>query len=244
MNAPMILQAMGDAEILIDLFGRAEAPLRLLLAGALGAAIGAERAHHGRSAGLRTQILVALGACLAMLVSTEFARVYQSTNPATNIKVDPARVAYGVMGGIGFLGAGLILRDRAGIRGITTAASLWATAAIGLACGLGMYGLAILTSALVVFALLALFRAGERLRLHEIRSLHVELRAGEGVSPETLAAILAEHGAQTRDVKYVRNLAEQVESITFRLHTDRKVSQGQLMEIISQQPGIRKVSIS
>ena len=114
------------------------ATARLLLAAGLGAIIGAEREHHGRAAGLRTLILVSTGAALAMLVSLHFGKVFGVENPMTNVQIDPARVAYGVMTGVGFLGAGSIIRDQAGIRGLTTAASLWCTAAVGLAAGFGM----------------------------------------------------------------------------------------------------------
>jgi len=128
--------------------------LRLVVAAGLGALIGLEREHHGRAAGLRTQLLAALGAALAMVVSLHFADVYALSGPA--IRVDPARVAYGVMGGIGFIGAGAIIHHGAGVRGLTTAASLWCSAAIGLAAGFGMYAVAIAATVLVLFALMAL----------------------------------------------------------------------------------------
>jgi len=83
-----------------------EAVCNLLLAAVLGAIIGAEREYHGRSAGLRTQLLVALGSCLAMIVSLHFATVYGAESSNASLRVDPARVAYGIMSGIGFLGAG------------------------------------------------------------------------------------------------------------------------------------------
>ena len=121
-----------------------QAICRILIAAVLGALIGVERQVHGRSAGLRTQLLVALGAALAMVVSLHFAREFASTDPDTwSLRIDPARMAYGVMGGIGFLGAGVILRQESGIRGLTTGASLWCTAAVGLACGFGMYAVAV-----------------------------------------------------------------------------------------------------
>jgi len=129
--------------------------LRLLLAAGLGAAIGLERGLHGRSAGLRTHLLVTLGAALAMVVSLAFGERYGSGMLA-GVRVDPARVAYGVMGGIGFIGAGTIIQFGAGIRGLTTAASLWCAAAIGLAAGFGLPITAAVGTVIVLFALVVL----------------------------------------------------------------------------------------
>lgn len=131
-----------------------EAPLFFRLAAAclLGGLIGMERSVHGQAAGLRTQMLVAVGSALAMIVSLEFGRVYGNTHVA-NLSVDPARVAYGVMGGIGFLGAGAIMRYGLDVHGLTTAASLWCTSAVGLACGFGMFTVALFATALVLLVL-------------------------------------------------------------------------------------------
>src|SRR5436190_1853442 len=130
--------------------------LRLLLAGIAGGLLGAEREARGRQAGFRTYILVCLGSALVMIVSVEFA-IHQWTpqtpNLGVNINIDPARIAYGVMTGIGFLGAGTILHHKGSVRGLTTAAGLWCAAAIGLAAGFGMYIMTILTTLLVLLAL-------------------------------------------------------------------------------------------
>ena len=132
------------------------AMLRLVIAAVLGGLIGLEREQHGRSAGLRTHLLVALGAATAMVVSLHFSVIYGLKGAATSIRVDPARVAYGVMGGIGFLGAGTIIQSGLGVRGLTTAACLWCTAAIGLAAGFGMFAVSFLATIIVLFALVVL----------------------------------------------------------------------------------------
>jgi putative Mg2+ transporter-C (MgtC) family protein len=161
---------------------------RLVLAGVLGGLVGAEREHHGRAAGFRTQILVCLGAALAMNVSLEFQRAFGQMSSSFAVRVDPARVAYGVMTGIGFLGAGSIMRSGAGIRGLTTAASLWCTAAIGLAVGLGMYMPALLVTALTIGGLWIL-RGLDR-RIPNIQE--VEIQAA-------FVADEADHEQQLRD---------------------------------------------
>lgn len=150
---------------------------RLVVASVLGAIVGLERQTHGRAAGLRTMILVSLGCCLVMLVSNAFAEAYwQYRNEANNfLRIDPARLAYGVMGGIGFLGAGAILKNGLTVRGLTTAATIWCVAAIGLSVGMGWYFAPALTTALVLFALFVLDRAEARLETHWYKTLEVIL---------------------------------------------------------------------
>jgi len=129
---------------------------RLLLALSAGALIGLERTYHGRPAGFRTHTLVCTASSLLMLLS-----VYQwqllPEAPLETIRVDPTRMAQGIMTGIGFLGAGVIMKDKLTIRGLTTAASIWITAAIGVIIGMGFYfaaGIAVL----LVIVTLSLFR--------------------------------------------------------------------------------------
>jgi len=112
----------------------------LLLAVALGAIVGIEREKSHKPAGLRTHMLVSLGACLFTMMSTHFG-------------AQPAQVAGGIVAGIGFIGAGTIWAEKDKVQGITTAASLWATAAIGLTVGIGDYPLAAAVTALVVVIL-------------------------------------------------------------------------------------------
>lgn len=118
--------------------------LRVVVAVLLGGFVGWEREWHAREAGIRTYGAVSLGACVFALLSTH---VTTGNNPHV--------IAAGVVTGIGFLGAGVILRDRGTIMGLTTAATLWATASVGLATGYGMYTLAVLVS-VIIFILLAL----------------------------------------------------------------------------------------
>ena len=130
---------------------------RLVLSVFLGGLIGLERQLHRRYAGLRTHILVSLGSCLIMLTSLYVFAIYIDKVP-----LDPGRLAAGVITGIGFLGAGTIIRDREGVRGLTTAASLWLVAGIGLATGIGFYIASLVTTALALMVLF-LLRFIERL---------------------------------------------------------------------------------
>jgi len=121
---------------------------RLLIAAILGSFIGLEREIHGKEAGLRTYALVSIGSALMMIVSIQIFEIYK--NETT---MDPARIAAQVVTGVGFLGAGAIMRFNAGIKGLTTAAAIWAVAGVGLACGIGAYVPALMTTVLVLFVL-------------------------------------------------------------------------------------------
>jgi putative Mg2+ transporter-C (MgtC) family protein len=136
---------------------------QLLIASLLGGLIGLERELHGRPAGFRTHLLVSLGSCLFVAVSIHFYRVYGNFSGTGPIGVDPGRVAAQVVAGIGFLGAGAIIKDKASVRGLTTAASLWVAAAVGLACGVGLLALAVLVTALALVSLLFLKKIESRL---------------------------------------------------------------------------------
>lgn len=132
---------------------------KILLAVLLGGAIGFERELHARSAGLRTHILVSLGAALVMIVGRQI---------STEASYDPGRIAAGVITGIGFLGAGVIIRMERGIRGLTTAASLWLVAALGITIGMDLYGVAVMAAVITIAVLLGLSRL-ERLLPNIIR---------------------------------------------------------------------------
>ncbi|HLQ96494.1 MAG TPA: MgtC/SapB family protein [Pseudogracilibacillus sp.] len=123
--------------------------LRILIAGVLGALIGLERERRSKEAGLRTHFLVAVGSAVIMIISKYgFGDILSE-----EIVLDPSRVAAQVVSGIGFLGAGMIIVERASIHGLTTAAGIWATAGIGLAIGSGMYEIGVFASLLVIVGL-------------------------------------------------------------------------------------------
>jgi putative Mg2+ transporter-C (MgtC) family protein len=124
---------------------------RLLAASIVGALIGFEREARDKPAGLRTHMMVALGAAAFMVATIEFSKDFMPQQQGG--RVDPTRVAGAIIGGIGFLGAGTIIQARGSVRGITTAASIWVAAALGVACGMGMFRIAVMT---VVLALVIL----------------------------------------------------------------------------------------
>ncbi len=128
---PQSLMHVQDAIVI-------EIALRLLAALGAGALIGMERSYHGRPAGFRTHALVCLASAVLMLV-TVYESQWFTSHGGARVAVDPTRMAQGIMTGIGFLGAGAIMKEGLTIRGLTTAASIWITAAIGILVGIGFY---------------------------------------------------------------------------------------------------------
>jgi putative Mg2+ transporter-C (MgtC) family protein len=197
---------------------------RITLAGVLGGAIGAERELRERGAGLRTHTLVAVGAALFTLVSAYGWSDFRFSN-SQGVVFDPTRIAAQIVTGIGFLGAGAIIRQGLSVRGLTTAATLWAVAAIGLAAGAGYYSAAAATTVLVLFALwplrIAANRLYSRVRPEQVRLL-VELRTGETGAP--LLEVLEQAGAQPAQLEFEeeggkRRVAVQLELPDRRLQT-------------------------
>lgn len=133
--------------------------LRLGGALVLGGMIGWERERKEKTAGIRTMMLVALGASGFMVLTGELLAVLPD-----DVAVDPTRVVAGVIGGIGFLGAGAIIQSRGSVHGMTTAATIWTAAGIGLACGAGAFRVALLITALVLLTLVAIALKGRRER--------------------------------------------------------------------------------
>ncbi len=172
---------MTDTTMLTELvgLGAAGAPLepmlRLLLAALLGMVVGWERERHGRAAGLRTHMLLCTGCALIMLVSLQVPALFAGSSSQGIIRADPGRIAGHALSGLGFLGAGAILVLGTKIRGLTTAASIWITAAIGLSVGLGLIGPAAFAWLITMFALLVMSRLEKRMERKD-HYVRLELR--------------------------------------------------------------------
>lgn len=193
---------------------QAEILLKLFLAVLFGGIIGLERESHHRWAGFRTHILVAMGSCLIMITSIEIGQMYAAT------MADPGRIAAQVVSGIGFLGAGTILHSSSRIRGLTTAATLWAMAGIGLAVGAGLYFPAA-SATIFAFIILHYFRKLEArvLPTKFANRWTIELQLPFGAASTTmLFQILVEYGLQINHVhmetlKDFTNVNLEVESL-------------------------------
>ena len=169
--------------------------LRLLMAAAFGSLIGFERERLLWSAGIRTHMLVCVGACLIMIVS---AFGFADSLSSKNVVLDPSRVAAQVVSGIGFLGAGAILARGEIVRGLTTAASIWTVAAIGLAVGGGLYFAAAVSTA-VILGILAGIKPLEEAYRARNQSCRLRLEAVSGaLTPDQLKQVLGVRAGQIK----------------------------------------------
>ncbi|RJR32222.1 MAG: MgtC/SapB family protein [Desulfobacteraceae bacterium] len=148
---------------------------RILFAALLGGVLGLERDIHGRGAGLRTHLLVSAGAALFMILSIQIATLEIDTSAGVQRVTDPGRIAAQIVTGIGFLGAGVIIREGFTVRGLTTAACLWVAAAIGMASGIGMYLISAVTTLLALCALVMLRKLERFYRKDVYRDLEVKV---------------------------------------------------------------------
>ncbi|SDE56511.1 putative Mg2+ transporter-C (MgtC) family protein [Paenibacillus sp. UNCCL117] len=172
--------------------------IRLLMSAGLGGLIGLEREWNHHAAGFRTHILVCLGSTAIMLLSIYGFEAFVNE---PNVRTDPARLAAQVISGIGFLGAGAILRTGSTVSGLTTAASIWVVAAIGLSIGAGFYYPALLTTVLVLISLFALNK-WEKLLMRNRRSNELVVKVLD--YPGMLGRIASELGEQGLQIKNIQ----------------------------------------
>ena len=166
---------------------------RILVALTIGAVIGFERGFHGRPAGFRTHALVCLASSLLMLV-TVFQNNWMTQVPAEAIRTDPTRMAQGIMTGIGFLGAGVIFKEGVSVKGLTTAASIWITSAIGILIGIGFYVPAVIGAVATLVVLSGLRSLEARLPRTFHAHYAVKFKRESVVSEPTMRELLERHG--------------------------------------------------
>ncbi|WP_043744579.1 MgtC/SapB family protein [Paramagnetospirillum magneticum] len=178
-----------------------EIALHLGSAWAAGSLVGAERSFHGRPAGFRTHALVCVASALLMLV-TVYQWEWLGVVPLETVRTDPTRMAQGIMTGIGFLGAGVIFKEGLTVRGLTTAASIWMTAALGILFGIGFYYPALLATGVTV-ATLALFRMVEYRMPSQFYAHHLLRFARDRAMPEgELRGLIQGHGFTISNMSY------------------------------------------
>ena len=178
---------------------------KLFVAAILGGIIGWERERRGRPAGLRTHLLVCIGVTLMMLVSEHIFLKYQGYKNDSILRIDPARIAAQVVTGIGFLGAGTIIRSRASIRGLTTAASLWVVAGIGLAVGSGFILPAIFTTAIAIAILILNALVEKKLKRNKYRTIKM-LITGQEHFLDDITQVLEKNSVKLQNYKFKKNI--------------------------------------
>ncbi|HEX2294912.1 MAG TPA: MgtC/SapB family protein [Actinomycetota bacterium] len=212
----------------------------MVLAAALGGLIGFEREVSDQPAGFRTHMLVSVGAALFTLAGAYGVEGLPGDGPA-RIRFDPTRVAAQIVTGIGFLGAGAIIQQGFSVRGLTTAASLWVTAAVGLSAGLGYYWGAGVTALFTVLALYLLKRMRHvlfaRLRKGEAR---ITVRMGENLRLAQLVDVLELGGSRVESVKFADD-EDETKQLVAKLALAPGVSPEEVVAKASEVPGVKAV---
>lgn len=214
----------------------------LLSAVLAGALIGLERGFHGRPAGFRTHTLVCLASSLLMLVTLYQAEWMLGADQET-IRTDPTRMAQGIMTGIGFLGAGVIFKDGLSVRGLTTAASIWITAAIGILLGVGFYFPAIVATVLTL-GVLSLFRWLEsRMPSRSFAQHQLCFDRKEVWSEAQVRELLAEHDIAASNISY--RLTDDGDTFEYRMtiSTSRPGNFGRLASALAKLPPVREFKL-
>jgi putative Mg2+ transporter-C (MgtC) family protein len=214
---------------------------RIVIGASLGGTIGLERDRHGRQAGLRTHLIVALASSTFMVVSAHF-YFFQNYGGAAGINVDPSRIAASVVTGIGFLAGGAILKTGLTIQGLTTAAGLWLVASIGLCAGAGMYPEALAATILGLTALTVL-------RLFEgkkdgVMRRKVSVLLAEG--PLNVPALLAgmdKGGAVVTDFEYEKPPDHGDLKLSFDVQFPNALGTSALITLLEAQPGVHGIQI-
>jgi putative Mg2+ transporter-C (MgtC) family protein len=209
---------------------------RLVLAAVLSGVIGFEREFHGRAAGFRTHILLCVGSTLVMLTSMHIFDLYYGKVP-----VDPARIAAGVITGIGFLGAGTIMHSRSSVRGLTTAASLWVVAGLGLAVGSGLYFGSAVTAVITIITLMFFSRLEHvMIRKDWYKTIYVEAKEGTD-RIKAIRSALVHHGVDITDFEADRTTdgSHMALRIGLRLHSVKTA--GQILSDVGNVDGVKYV---
>jgi putative Mg2+ transporter-C (MgtC) family protein len=215
-----------------ELTAQIDLSVRLIVAAALGLAIGFEREIHGHPAGLRTHMLVALGSALFTVLSIRGFLGEPGTAP-----VDPTRIAAQIVSGIGFLGAGAILKDGIVIRGLTTAASLWATSAVGMAAGAGEYAIGAVAAAVILISLWPINAIADRLHGSSLPEMQLRLSMKRVDALGRVSEILIEHSLDIGQIATQR-VAKDNYQVDVAIRGRHAGAISQALEAIAAIPGV------
>ncbi len=181
-----------------------EIVLRLLLGAVIGSIVGYEREIHGRAAGFRTQLIVCVAAVLIMIISENYYHHIRDID--SSLRIDPARISAGALIGIGFLGAGVIIKSGYAVRGLTTAASIWMVSAIGLAIGGGLYFEGLITAFITIIALIILRTMENKIKPLRYKNITVSTPVSENAE-EIITPMLEDIGMHIHSVDYEKNMS-------------------------------------
>ena len=214
--------------------------VRLVLAMVAGSLVGLERTYHGRPAGFRTHTLVCTASSLLMLLTVFSGRLIPDI-PIETLRIDPTRMAQGLMTGIGFLGAGVILREGLTIRGLTTAASIWIMAAIGIMIGMGMFFAAGIAEIIVLGTLQVLRWVESRIPTLQYGRLRVQFHPDRQVTESDLRAIVTAHGVTCIAPSY--SLESHMVEYEMTVRTQDAANFGTLAEALAEMDSVHGFSL-
>ncbi len=214
---------------------------KLLIAALIGGAIGFEREAHGQAAGLRTYILVCVGACLMMMLSMEMEHFYRHLSVDQSVvRLDPARIASYAIASMGFLGAGAIITGRGTVRGLTTAAGLWLVTGIGLAIGAD-YLIPAVFATLVSLLILYGLRQFKRVFVHDEHTL-LTLRFDGSTRPlDHIREILEGNDVSIQFINYKIELPSNVTTYRLRLQSKDDLYWGHIVKCLSETKGLQEI---
>jgi putative Mg2+ transporter-C (MgtC) family protein len=225
--------------VAVDIY---EMAIRLLVALVAGALIGYERSYHGRPAGFRTHSLVCMASSLLMLVTVYEAHWVRATSEA--VQIDPTRMAQGIMTGIGFLGAGVIIKEGLSVRGLTTAASIWTTAAIGILAGIGFY-FPLALSVVLTLGVLSLFRWIEaRMPSHAYYHFGVRVSRAGAMTERQLRELVEQHGFSIANFSYRLEGEGRVRRHNMVIRSGDRSAAGRLAVALEQNEAIQEFRIA
>ena len=214
---------------------------RLLIAAVVGAAIGFEREAHGQAAGLRTFILVSVGACLMMMLSLEMAELHRHLLVDRSVvRLDPARIASYAIASMGFLGAGAIISGKGSVRGLTTAAGLWLATGIGLAIGAG-YLIPALFATLVSLIILYGLRHLKKIFTHDLFTLLTLSYRGVENPLDQIKQILEDHQLIIQFITYTLEPVTNVQTYRLRLQSKDTISFKQVLGSLAATAGLQEL---
>ena len=210
---------------------------RLLLGALLGGGIGLERQVHGRPAGFRTHLLVCVASVLLMIVSQSLGGGIGGDAS----RFDPGRLAAGAITGIGFLGAGVVLKSGLSVHGLTTAACLWIVSAIGLAVGGGLRFAAILSFAITLVSLWLLRYVEDR--LPRLAYKHVTIVVDRDAPEEQLRAAVTTHGPRITEMDYELDAAAGLMTYRITIASEHRISEREIVDALGRFPAVRRVRV-
>jgi putative Mg2+ transporter-C (MgtC) family protein len=219
-----------------------EGLINLVAALAAGGLIGLERSYNGRPAGFRTHTLVCMSSSLLMLLTVYQVELLPAL-PIEAIRIDPTRMAQGIMTGIGFLGAGVIMKEKLTIRGLTTAASIWITASVGILIGVGFYSAAAAATVLTV-GVLSLFRWIEAwLPSLHYGHLRVTMPRGAAISKERLGEIIDGASFGHANLSYIQSGKGETIEYQMTVRTRKLENYQRLAETLSKEKAISEFQL-